>query len=103
MGARAGCACVHLRSTDGSKIAEAIDYCLNAWGSLTVHLDNGAVAIDNNLIERQIKPWKLSAKIWLFAGSALVGQRAAVVMSLLQSAALNGLDPWAVSVRSSHP
>ena len=80
---------------DGSKIAEAIDYSINAWEALTLHLDDGAVAIDNNLIERQIKPWKLGAKNWLFVGSELAGQRAAVVMSLVQSAKLNGLDPWA--------
>ena len=47
------------------------------------------------VIERQIKPWKLGAKNWLFVGSELAGQRAAVVMSLVQSAKLNGLDPWA--------
>lgn len=80
---------------DGSKIAEAIDYSLNAWKALTLHLEDGAVPIDNNLLERQIKPWKLGAKNWLFAGSPLAGQRAAVVMSLVQSAKLNGLDPWA--------
>ena len=80
---------------DGTKIAEAIDYSLNAWKALTLHLDDGAVPIDNNLIERQVKPWKLGAKNWLFAGSELAGQRAAVVMSLVQSAKLNGLDPWA--------
>jgi hypothetical protein len=80
---------------DGSKIAQAIDYSLNAWTALTLHIDDGAVAIDNNLIERQIKPWKLGAKNWLFVGSELAGQRAAVVMSLVQSAKLNGLDPWA--------
>ena len=80
---------------DGAKIAEAIDYSLNAWKALTLHLDDGAVAVDNNLIERQIKPWKIGAKNWLFVGSELAGQRAAVVMSLVQSAKLNGLDPWA--------
>jgi transposase len=80
---------------DGSKIAEAIDYSLTAWAALTLHLDDGAVAIVNNLIERQIKPWKLGAKNCLFVGSELAGQRAAVVMSLVQSAKLNGLDPWA--------
>jgi hypothetical protein len=80
---------------DGGRIAEAIDYSLNAWKALTLHLDDGAVAVDNNLIERQIKPWKLGAKNWLFVGSELAGQRAAVVMSLVQSAKLNGLDPWA--------
>jgi transposase len=80
---------------DGGKIAQAIDYSLNAWQALTLHLDDGKVAIDNNLIERQIKPWKLGAKNWLFVGSELAGQRAAVVMSLVQSAKLNGLEPWA--------
>jgi transposase len=80
---------------DGSKVAEAIDYSLNAWAALTLHLNDGAVAIDNNLIERQVKPWKLGAKNWLFVGSELAGQRAAIVMSLVQSAKLNGLDPWA--------
>ena len=79
----------------GGKIAEAINYSLNAWKALTLHLEDGAVAIDNNHIERQIKPWKLGAKNWLFVGSELAGQRAAVVMSLVQSAKLNGLDPWA--------
>ena len=82
------------RVLDGSKIAQAIDYSLNAWAALTLHLDEGAVPIDNNLIERQIKPWKLGAKNWLFVGSELAGRRAAVVMSLVQSAKLNGLDPW---------
>ena len=32
---------------------------------------------------------------WLFAGSEMAGQRAAMVMSLVQSAKLNGHDPWA--------
>ena len=36
-------------------------------------------------------------KAWLFAGSELAGQRAAIVMSLVQSAKLNGHDPWAYS------
>ena len=83
------------RVADGSRIAQAIDYSLNHWPALTRHLHDGAVPIDNNLIERQIKPWKLGAKNWLFIGSELAGQRAAVVMSLVQSAKLNGLEPWA--------
>lgn len=43
----------------------------------------------------RLERWKLGAKNWVFAGSALAGQRAAVVMSLVQTAKLNGLDPWA--------
>jgi transposase len=33
-------------------------------------------------------------KAWLFAGSELAGQRAAMVISLVQSARLHGHDPW---------
>ncbi len=32
---------------------------------------------------------------WLFAGSLRAGKRAAAVMSLIQSAKLNGVEPWA--------
>jgi len=32
---------------------------------------------------------------WLFAGSDRAGRRAAVVMSLIQTARLHGLDPYA--------
>ena len=80
---------------DGGPTAGAIDYTLNHWAALTRHLDDGAVAIDNNHLERQIKPWAMGRKAWMFVGSELAGQRAAMVMSLVQSAKLNGHEPWA--------
>ena len=83
------------RVPDGGSIAAAIDYSLNSWSALTRHLEDGVVPIDNNFIERQIKPWAMGRKAWLFCGSELAGQRAAIVMSLVQSAKLNGHDPWA--------
>jgi transposase len=79
---------------DGSSIAGAIDYSLNAWDALTRHLEDGSVPIDNNFIERQIKPWAMGRRAWLFCGSELAGQRAAIVMSLVQSAKLCGHEPW---------
>jgi hypothetical protein len=42
-----------------------------------------------------LRPWAMGRKAWLFGGSELAGQRAAVVMSLVQSTKLNGHDPWA--------
>lgn len=83
------------RVPDGGSIAAAIDYSLNSWTALTRHLEDGAVPIDNNFIERQIKPWAMGRKAWLFCGSESAGQRAAIVMSLVQSAKLCGHDPWA--------
>lgn len=80
---------------DGGPAAAAIDYTLNHWKALTRHLDDGAVPIDNNHLERLIKPWAMGRKAWMFVGSELAGQRAAMVMSLVQSARLNGHDPFA--------
>ncbi len=83
------------RVPDGGGIAAAIDYSLRRWSALGGFLHDGDVAIDNNHIENLMRPWAMGRKAWLFAGSELAGQRAAVVMSLVQSARLNGHEPWA--------
>ena len=83
------------RVPDGSAIAKAIDYSLNHWDGLGRFLLDGDVPIDNNHCENRIRPWALGRRNWLFIGSQLAGERAAVVMSLLQSAKLNGHEPWA--------
>lgn len=79
---------------DGGAAAKAIDYTLGHWAALTRHLQDGAVALDNNHLERQIKPWAMGRKAWQFVGSELAGHRAAIVMSLVQSARMNGHEPW---------
>jgi transposase len=81
--------------TDGSATAKALDYSLKRWGALTQFLDDGQLPIDNNWIENQIRPIAIGRSNWLFAGSLRAGQRAAAVMSLIQSAKLNGHDPYA--------
>ena len=83
------------RVPEGSAIAKAIDYSLNHWGALSRFLHDGAVPIDNNHIENQMRPWAVGRKNWLFMGSQLAGERAAVVMSLLQSVKLGGHDSYA--------
>ena len=81
--------------TDGSATARAIDYSLKRWGALTRFVDDGHLPIDNNHIENQIRPIAIGRNNWLFAGSLRAGQRGAAVMSLIQSARLNGHDPYA--------
>ena len=70
---------------DGSGTARALDYSLKRWEALTRYLDDGSVPIDNNRVENQIRPWALGRSNWLFAGSLRSGQRAAAIMSLIQS------------------
>ena len=83
------------RVPKGGATAKAIDYGLNRWEALTTYLADGNVQIDNNHLENLIRPWAMGRRAWLFAGSELAGQRAAIIMSLLQSAKLHGHDPWA--------
>jgi len=75
--------------------AKAIDYSLSNWRALTCYLDDGNVPIDNNAAENSVRPLSVGRKNWLFVGSQQAGERAAVVMSLIESAKLNGHDPWA--------
>ena len=82
-------------ASKNSAIARAIDYCLKRWKALIQYLNDGSLPIDNNWAENQMRPWALGRKNWLFAGSLRSGQRAAVIMSLIQSAKLNGLDAFA--------
>lgn len=56
---------------------------------------HGAVPIDNNRVENQIRPWALGRNNWLFAGSLRRGQRAAAVMTLIQSAKPSVHAPYA--------
>ena len=68
---------------------------MRRWGALTRFLDDGQLPIDNNWVENQIQPVAVGRSNWLFAGSLHAGQRAAAIMSLIQSARLNGHDPYA--------
>ena len=75
--------------------AKAIDYSLSNWRALTRYLDDGNVPIDNNAAENSVRPLCVGRRNWLFVGSQQAGERAAVVLSLIESAKLNGHDPWA--------
>ena len=83
------------RITDGTATAKALDYSLKRWVALSRFAHDGRLPIDNNSIENQIRPIAIGRNNWLFAGSLRAGQRAAAVMSLIQSAKLNGHDPYA--------
>ena len=83
------------RVPDGSVTAKALDYSLKRWVAFTRYLDDGQLPVDNNWIENQIRPIAIGRRNWLFAGSLRAGKRAAAVTSLIQSAKLNGHDPYA--------
>jgi transposase len=83
-----------LKVPDGSATAKALNYSLNRWEALTRYLDDGNLPADNNYLENRIRPIAQGRSNWLFAGSLRAGQRAAAIMSLIQSARMNDVDPY---------
>jgi hypothetical protein len=79
----------------GSGLARALDYTLKRWEALARYATRGDLPIDNNRIENAIRPIAIGKKNWLFSGSARGGVRAAAIQTLLGTAKLNGLDPYA--------
>jgi len=81
--------------TDGTATAKAMDYTLKRWPALARYANDARLPMDNNRIENQIRPWAVGRKNWLFSGSLAAGARAANIMSLIQSAKMNGIEPLA--------
>ena len=76
-----------------SSLAGPIRYTLGHWKGLTLFLSDGRVEVDNNTVERGIRPIPLGRKNSLFAGSDSGGERWAVLASLINTAKLHDIDP----------
>ena len=76
-------------------VADAIRYALTRWNALCRFLDDGHIELDNNTVERAIRPIALGRKNHLFAGSDGGAARWAIVASLLATAKLNDVEPFA--------
>lgn len=78
-----------------SNLAGAFKYALVRWKALTRFCDDGRIEIDNNTAERSIRPLVLGRRNYLFAGSDGGGTSAAALYSLIGTALLNGVEPYA--------
>ena len=82
------------RLSPKSDLAKAMRYTLNHWKGLTLFLEDGRVEVDTNTVERGMRNVAQGRKSSLFAGSEEGARTLAVLASLLQTARLNGLDPY---------
>jgi transposase len=74
-------------------LAEAVNYTLGQWEELTVFTRDGAVPIDNNVSEREMKRVVLNRKNSLFVGNPRGGRTAAILASLTSSCRRHEMDP----------
>ena len=82
------------RVSGKSALAGAMRYVLSHWKGLIVYLDDGRVEIDSNTIERLHRLIATCRRNSLFAGAESGARSWAIFVSLIQSARLNGHDPF---------
>lgn len=78
-----------------SSLGAAVRYSLNQWDELTVFLRHGAIPMDNNETESELRGLTIGRKNWMFVGSSRGGEVAAAMYSLVTTAARHHLDIWA--------
>ena len=78
-----------------SLIGKAIHYALGQWRHLIRYIEDGRAPIDNNLIERDIRPFTTGRKNWLFSNSAAGADASAVIYSLMLTCRACDVEPYA--------
>ena len=80
--------------TPASALARACDYALERWSGLCRYCDEGYYEIDNNAVERSIRPITLGRKNWLFVDSDESARDTAIYLTLIGSCNMLGIEPY---------
>ena len=59
------------------------------------YCEDGRLEIDNNHCENAIRPFVIGRKNWLFSDTVKGAQSSANLYSLIETAKVNGLEPYA--------
>ena len=89
-------------------IAKAMGYYIRHWAALTRFLSVATVGLDNNFAENAIRPLALFRKNSLYVGGVEGAIRLSVMLTLIGTARLAGVDPfsylvWALERIVPHP
>jgi transposase len=77
-----------------SPLAEAVGYARNQWAALQVYATADFLEIDNNAAERALRAVAIGRKNYLFFGSDVGGETAAVLYTITQTCQALGIEPW---------
>jgi len=77
-----------------SPLGEAVGYARNQWTALQVYTTAGFLEIDNNAAERALRAVAIGRKNYLFFGSDVGGETAAVLYTFTQTCQALGIEPW---------
>lgn len=83
------------RVAKDSLTGKAMTYLHNQWDKLIVYCTDGQLRISNIMAENAIRPFAVGRRAWLFADTPAGADASAVHYSLIQTAKLHGLEPYA--------
>lgn len=83
----------HPQTDPKSYLGKATTYMTNQWSRLIKFLDNGFIAIDNNRVGNNIRPFCGGRKNWLFNYSQEGANASAFFHGLIETAKANGFEP----------
>lgn len=78
-----------------SRLGEKLAYIARHWDGLQTFLTDGRVEIDSNKVENLIRPIALNRKNALFAGHDEGGKAWGIFASLIETAKINKVEPFA--------
>ena len=77
-----------------SLIGKALAYLTSHWAQLAVYCQDDRIDIDNNATERAIRPFVIGRNNWMFSDTVHGAKASANLYSLIETAKLNGLEPY---------
>ena len=92
-----------------SRIGEKLAYIHRHWNGLQTFLIDGRVEIDSNSVENLVRPFALNRKNALFAGHDEDGKAWGWIASLIETAKINDVNPFAYlkatleAIAAGHP
>jgi transposase len=86
---------MHPRVVPNTLLGEAIGYCLRQWDKLVRYLDHPWLTPSNETAENAIRPFVIGRKNWIFFDTQAGAHASATLYSFIESAKLNGLEPYA--------
>lgn len=72
---------------------KALSYAITYWPYVMNVLEDGRLELSNNIAERQIRPFTVGRKNWLFSDTPRGANASAAIYSIVLTAANNGLNP----------
>ncbi len=100
---------VRSRISTKSRLGDKLSYIAKHMDGLKLFLDDGAIEMDSNVVERTIRPIALNRKNALFAGHDEGGRNWGRIASLIETCKLNDVEPYAYlkatleAIAAGHP